>query len=567
VRSLAAIIAKDLRLLLRDRAALVFILIAPIVVICVAGFSLASLYGADATGQAAYDLPLVDEDGGELADEIERRLAGEARVHVQRVATRAEAERLVRDKRAGSALVIPAGTRAALARGEAARVILYVDPVKYLERLNVRLEGLRARDELAAAERERVASELEAQRSALRAQLTALDATLARGRDQLAAAESDARSEQARAAAELRKAFEREASRVRADVTRQVEERLATLAARVDADVAARAAAVSGPARDYLAALAEARAKFEAWFAELERLADRRADRIPPPPELPEPPPELTRALEGPPPPIALPADLALRIDLPAPQLPAPQTSGGDEPQLDLERPAIDIPEPAIPGPALGVEEISVSGGAPTINTFDQNVPGFSVTFLLLGMLLGVSLGILDERDWGTLERVRALPVSASNILVGKLVSRFVVGVVQMLVLFAVGYVLFGISLGPEPWALALPIVGIVFAGTAFGLIVAAGARTRDSVLPLGSIVIVTMAAVGGCWWPIDLEPRWMRSVALAFPTTWAMEAFNDLMIRRRGAEAAYLPTGVLAAYGAAYLGVGLALFRRRLSP
>jgi ABC-2 type transport system permease protein len=77
--------------------------------------------------------------------------------------------------------------------------------------------------------------------------------------------------------------------------------------------------------------------------------------------------------------------------------------------------------------------------------------------------------------------------------------------------------------------------------------------------------VIVTMAAVGGCWWPIDLEPRWMRQAALAFPTTWAMEAFNDLMIRRRGLEAALRPTGVLLAYGGLYLALGLALFRAKL--
>jgi ABC-2 type transport system permease protein len=135
-----------------------------------------------------------------------------------------------------------------------------------------------------------------------------------------------------------------------------------------------------------------------------------------------------------------------------------------------------------------------------------------------------------------------------------------------MLVLFAVGYLLFDVSLGPQPWALLLPIGGIVFAATAFSLIVAAGVRTREAVLPLGSIVIVTMAAIGGCWWPIDLEPRWMRTVALAFPTTWAMDAFNDLMIRRRGVEAAYLPTGMLLAHGVAYLGAGLVLFRRRMS-
>ena len=106
--------------------------------------------------------------------------------------------------------------------------------------------------------------------------------------------------------------------------------------------------------------------------------------------------------------------------------------------------------------------------------------------------------------------------------------------------------------------------MGIVFAGTAFGLVVAAVAPTREAVLPVGSIVIVTMAAVGGCWWPIDLEPRWMRTVALAFPTTWAMDAFNDLMIRRRTLEAALRPTAVMLAYGALYLVVGVMLFSRR---
>src|SRR5262249_40725168 len=175
-------------------------------------------------------------------------------------------------------------------------------------------------------------------------------------------------------------------------------------------------------------------------------------------------------------------------------------------------------------------------------------------TFLLLGMLLGVSLGLLDERDWGTLDRLRVMPVSVSRVLSAKLLARFLVGVVQMVVLFAVGRALFGISLGPQPWLLLLPTAGIVFAGTAFGLVAAALAPGREGVLPIGSVAIVTMAAVGGCWWPIDLEPRWMRHVALWFPTTWAMEAFNDLMIRRRGLDAALRPTLVMLAFGMLYL-------------
>src|SRR5512147_1266892 len=98
MRALIILIGKDLRLLWRDRAGLIFLTLAPIVVICVAGFSLANLYGADPTGQTAYEFPVVDEDGGELARELRTRLSQETAVHFRLVPDRAAAEDLVRRK-------------------------------------------------------------------------------------------------------------------------------------------------------------------------------------------------------------------------------------------------------------------------------------------------------------------------------------------------------------------------------------------------------------------------------------------------------------------------------------
>lgn len=562
MHSLAAIVAKDLRLLRRDRPALIFILVAPIIVICVAGFSLASLYGTTPAGATAYVLPVVDEDGGELARRIEQQLVDGATertsVRVQRLGSRAEAERLVHDKRAGSALVIPEGTRAALAAGKPARLLLYTDPVKYLERLNVHLRVLEAMDALAAEQQARAVEELNTQRRRLRGQLDALAASAARLRAQIESAQREAQELRAQTVS----AVNTEAVRLQKAVTAQIDAELSVLQARVNRAIAQRVGALREPAAAWLDSLQQSRRDFDAWFAELRRLAGRRAEDIPPPPDFPEPPPGLLEALNQPPPPVELPERFEIHFEPPAAALPPVQSP---EP-VELALPDIALPAPVAPSAIPTIEELSAGGGPTTMNTFDQNVPGFSVTFLLLGMLFGVSLGLLDERDWGTLDRVRALPVPAGDILIGKLVSRFAVGVVQMILLFAVGYALFGISLGPEPWALLLPIAGIAFAGTAFGLIVAVLARSRDAVLPLGSIAIVTMAAIGGCWWPIDLEPQWMQRVALAFPTSWTMEAFNDLMIRRRDAEAAFVPTAVLFAFGALYLAVGLALFRRWLS-
>jgi ABC-type multidrug transport system permease subunit len=558
--ALGVIIAKDLKLLLRDRVALLFLTLAPIVVMSVAGFSLASLYGA-ADGQTRYELPIVDEDGGDLASEIEQALKGDESLSLRRVASREEALELVRSKAAGSALVIPAGTRDSLAAGRPTSLLLYTDPVRFLDRINMTLRVAKAREALADAERARIVAKLDEQRAKVKQQLEELEETVQRIRANVEAVRREAGEERERAAG----ALDAEMDRLMANVSAEVDGQIKELAAQVNAAVVARVGALRQPARAYLDELNAARGELETWFAELQRLAARRADRIPDPPAFPEPPPELLRAIDEPPAPIEVPVDVELRT-LPPLRAALDAFKALAVGEVDVQVPEIDLPEVVIPAAALGVEEISIYGGPTEINPFDQNVPGFSVTFMLLGMLFAVALGLLDERDWGTFDRVRSLPVRLRSIVVGKLASRFTVGVVQMIVLFAVGFALFRVSLGPQPWALLLPILGIVFAGTALGLVAAAVAPSRDAVVPLGSIVILTMAAVGGCWWPIDLEPTWMRSVALAFPTTWAMDAFNDLMLRGRPAEAVYTSVGVLFAHGAVYLAVGLVLFRRRYS-
>jgi ABC-type multidrug transport system permease subunit len=559
MHSLLVILAKDLRLLWRDRAGLVFLTLAPIVVICVAGFSLANLYGADPTGQTAYELPVVDEDGGSLAQELRERLSQEKSVHVRLVPDRATAEALVRRKQAGSALVIPRGTQEAVEAARPASLVLYTDAVKYLERLNVRAKLMELRDEIAARRLASVDGGGDARRH-LEEEVGRLHAAVERARASLDATWEQARQQREQALSESRAALARSRDEAGREIARQIRSEMDAVSRSIERDVAMQASEVRSELRAYLDVVEARRRDLVSWLGDLKRLAGSRAADLPAPPDFPDLPPALKALVDDTRPPF--------RISAPAPEIALPPAPRLEAPALPA-KPAIEIPDltlPELPRPpgSLTIEEVNLSGGSPNINTFDQNVPGFSVTFLLLGMLLGISLGLLDERDWGTFDRLRTMPIDAAQVLAGKLLSRFIVGVFQMVTLLAFGWIAFGISLGPQPWALLLPTVGIVFAGTSFGLVVAALAPTREAVLPIGSIVIVTMAAVGGCWWPIDLEPRWMRTVALAFPTTWTMDAFNDLMIRRRTFEAALLPTGVMLAYGVLYLLAGVWLFRRR---
>ena len=296
-------------------------------------------------------------------------------------------------------------------------------------------------------------------------------------------------------------------------------------------------------------------------------MAGSRASNIPPPPSFPEPPKELV-ALDGAAP--AMPDFAALRARL---------EQSIATPQIEVRVPSITMPPPPEvfkfkappnPGPAavpgtIGFADLdSVDGG---FNAFDLQVPGFAVTFLLIGMLMGVSLALIDEHDWGTLNRLRAATAPLGATFAGKLLARFAVGFLQMTVLFAAGWVFFGISLGHSPWALAMPSASIAFAGAAFGLVVAGIGGTRDAVLPVGAIVIMTMAAIGGCWWPIDFEPHWMQTAALAVPTTWAMSAYNDLMIRGLDPSSVLLPSAINLGFGLVYMAVGIAISRKRFAP
>ena len=543
-----AALSKDFRLLFRDRVGLVFMTLAPVVVITVAGLSLSNLYGPKG-GSSPFVLPLVDQDGGRIGRAITERLHDNPAVRVTLVAEPSAARALVRAKQMGAALIVPAGTSAALAAGRPSQLILYTDPVKAIELDVIRDLVQEIRHEVEAAARNEALAEFEATRQRALEARGALEravADLRRDLDGAAAQLAAARSDASRASREGQRVLSASVMRLRA------EQKAAAIVA---------LGSILDPLRGFLADLHAHERAFTAWAETARTLAGRFADRIPPPPDPPTVPPTLAKLVHAKPealaarlvPPVSLPVVPALEV--PTLRLPA---FG-----LNLS----ELPEPAaarLPG-MLTIEETSVTGAPRTFNTFDQNVPGFSITFLLLGMLLGISLALLDERDWGTFARLRATTTPLAAVLGAKLTTRFAVGIVQMALLFAVGRLFFGVSLGPEPWALGLPIVGIAAAGASFGLVVAGLARSREAVLPLGSIAILTMAAAGGCWWPIDLEPPWMHSVARAFPTFWAMDAFNDLMIRRQTGSAVITATLVLLAYAAGYLVLGLLLFRSRV--
>ncbi len=214
----------------------------------------------------------------------------------------------------------------------------------------------------------------------------------------------------------------------------------------------------------------------------------------------------------------------------------------------------------------ITLKEKNLTGNRLSVTSFEQNVPGFSLMFVLMAVIFGTAMSMHDERDWGTLPRLLVAPGGFTRLLLGKFSARFIVGVAQMLSLFLWGHWMFNISLGSSPVAFVLLTIAVVFAIVAAGTLVAGLARTREQTLPLGLTFVMTLSALGGLWWPQSIQPAWMSRIGPAVFTTWAMRGLNDLVLRDRGLEAMTLPIGVLLLYGGSVLALGLLLFRRRHS-
>ena len=209
----------------------------------------------------------------------------------------------------------------------------------------------------------------------------------------------------------------------------------------------------------------------------------------------------------------------------------------------------------------LTVRERNITGDHLALSSLEQNIPGFSLMFVLLALIFGVSLALREEEVWNTSGRLSIAPVTSASLLGGKLLARLIVGTAQLLLLLLFGHFAYGLRLGHSPLAIVTVAVVIVASMTCFAAVVAAFVRTREQAIPVGIAVSFVLAALGGLFWPVQDLPRSMQAISHILVTSWSMSALQDVMLRGRGVSGVSLELLVLAAYGLLSFALALRLF------
>ena len=208
------------------------------------------------------------------------------------------------------------------------------------------------------------------------------------------------------------------------------------------------------------------------------------------------------------------------------------------------------------------IDNVQVAGKDVKTPMATSLVGGWAMQFLLFS--LSASAGALFyEKDHGIFQRILSAPVSRDQILWSKFIYGVGLGLLQLIVLFFAGSVLFGIDVIHY---LPLLIVVCIFAAaacTSFGMLLSSVSATPDAARGLATFLILLMSAIGGAWFPVSFMPAFIQHLSRFTLVYWSMEGFQQVLWAHDGLVELLPTIGILAAITAAVMSFSVWRFKR----
>lgn len=187
---------------------------------------------------------------------------------------------------------------------------------------------------------------------------------------------------------------------------------------------------------------------------------------------------------------------------------------------------------------------------------------GIGVMFLLFTSS-NAGGAMLDEVESGTLDRILSTRVSMSSLLGGKLLYLWTLNVMQLVVMFVWGALAFRLPLANHLPGFAIMTAATAVTCSAFGLLLASLARTRQQLGAISTLAVLTISALGGSMFPRFLMPESMQRASLVLFNSWALDGFINVFWREAPLSTIVIPVLVLVGWAVLFFAIARYLARR----
>lgn len=191
---------------------------------------------------------------------------------------------------------------------------------------------------------------------------------------------------------------------------------------------------------------------------------------------------------------------------------------------------------------------------------FGQSIPGMGSMFVMFTVFGSLYVLIREKVNW-TIQRLVMMPLSRGQILAGKILMWFLIGMLQYSVVFIIGLIV-GVNFGNDLLALLLTMIIYTLSITAFSFAVSTLLKTEAQANSVSLLLSLMLASLGGAWWSLDVVPEFMRIVGHLSPVAWAMDSYKSLLFENGNLMSILPNLAVLAVFTTACFAFAVWRFR-----
>ena len=170
------------------------------------------------------------------------------------------------------------------------------------------------------------------------------------------------------------------------------------------------------------------------------------------------------------------------------------------------------------------------------INSVQQSVPAWLI-FSMFFILIPISNTFINEKNFGTIQRIKSINIPLYTLLLGKILPYFIINQIQLIFMILIGiYIvpLFGgdsLKIEGSYFLIILISFAISFAAISFALLIANISKTTEEATSIGGVINIIFAAIAGIMVPKFVMPQFMQDLSLFSPMSWGLESFIEILV------------------------------------
>jgi ABC-2 type transport system permease protein len=236
----------------------------------------------------------------------------------------------------------------------------------------------------------------------------------------------------------------------------------------------------------------------------------------------------------------------------------------------------IDGSEPIATSAALGgLRNLSAPGQAPLPVSILYN-PTLNSAFFLIPSLVGMimmqvgmtatALGIVRERERGTLEQLMITPLSRLELVIGKIVPYFLLAVVDVVAIIVLGILLFHVPLRGNVFLLIVLSGLFIFCTLGMGLLVSTVAQNQRQAMQTAVMLLLPQVLLSGSLFPLSSIPLYIRWLSYLMPLTYFSPITRGIFLKGTGLAELWPQAVVLTVMAAVFISLASLSFRKHLA-